>query len=443
MPLTTCPAPAAWKELLEGSLPEGEQGDLSAHLEGCAACQQALQDVVASDGSWSGLARRLAGEQPEIGPALRQALAALTGHGPAVETQAEAGPSAELPLDFLGPTDRPGHLGRLGPYEVQKVVGRGGMGVVLLAFDPALRRNVAIKVMAPQLAATASARQRFLREACSAAAINHEHVVTIHGVDEFKDLPFIVMQYVAGSSLEQRLEFGPPPDLPELLRIGAQAASGLAAAHEKGLIHRDVKPANILLENGVERVKLTDFGLARGLDDASVTQGGVIAGTPLYMAPEQARGEPLDARADLFSLGSVLYALCTGGPPFAPGAPLAVLRRVADEPPPAPEVSARCPPWLAAAITKLHAREPGQRFGTAAEVAELLGRHLAHLHGAAPPPVVQPEVIVLSEPVAEAAPEPAAPRKRGAGKWVLACAAVLAVGLVATVAVAGAFSLLY
>ena len=439
MALTACPAPAAWKDLLEGSLPEPEQGDLSAHLEGCAACQQALQNLVASDGSWSGLARRLAGGQPEVSPALRQALAALTGHGPAVETQAEAPPAAELPLDFLDPLAQPGQLGRLGPYEVQKVIGRGGMGVVLLAFDPALQRSVAVKVMAPQLAATASARQRFLREARSAAAINHEHVVTIHGVDEFKGLPFIVMQYVAGGSLEQRLEFGAPPDLPELLRIGKETALGLAAAHEKGLIHRDVKPANILLEEGTGRVKLTDFGLARGLDDASVTQGGVIAGTPLYMAPEQARGEPLDHRADLFSLGSVLYTLCTGVPPFTPGAPLAVLRHVADEAPPAPEVSARCPPWLAAVITKLHARDSGQRFGSAGEVAELLGRHLAHLHAAAPLPVVQPEVIVLAERIPETAPEPGASRKGGAGKWLLACAAVLAVGLLAAVAVAGAW----
>ena len=185
MALTTCPAPAAWKGLLEGSLPEAEQADLSAHLESCAACQQALQNQVASDVSWAGLARRLAGEQPEVSPALRQALAALTGQGPAVETQAEAAPAAELPLDFLDPPAEPGHLGRLGPYEVEEVLGRGGMGVVLRAFDPVLQRRVAIKVMAPQLAATAAARQRFLREARSAARINHEHVVAIHGVDEF------------------------------------------------------------------------------------------------------------------------------------------------------------------------------------------------------------------------------------------------------------------
>src|SRR5438128_3116664 len=124
------------------------------------------------------------------------------------------------------------------------------------------------------------------------------------------------MQYVAGQSLKDKLDRQGPPELRQVLRIGMQIASGLAAAHKQGLVHRDVKPANILLENGVERVKITDFGLARAADDAILTQSGVVAGTPAYMAPEQAAGEQVDHRADLFSLGSVLYALCTGRPPF-------------------------------------------------------------------------------------------------------------------------------
>src|SRR6202035_236547 len=119
--------------------------------------------------------------------------------------------------------------------------------------------------------------------------------------------------------------------LAEILRIGMQTASGLAAAHAQGLIHRDIKPANILLENGIERVKITDFGLARAADDASLTQSGVVAGTPQYMAPEQARGEALDGRADLFSLGSVLYAMATGRPPFRAETTMAVLRRVSED----------------------------------------------------------------------------------------------------------------
>ena len=128
--------------------------------------------------------------------------------------------------------------------------------------------------------------------------------MAIHAVDEFRGLPYLVMQYVPGRSLQERLDLTGPLEVKEILRIGTQAARALAAAHAQGVVHRDIKPANILLENCVERVKLTDFGLARAIDDASLTQSGVIAGTPQYMAPEQARGEPVDARADLFSLGA-------------------------------------------------------------------------------------------------------------------------------------------
>src|SRR6516162_2388202 len=185
------------------------------------------------------------------------------------------------------------------------------MGVVLKAFDPSLHRVVAIKVLAPQLATSGVARQRFLREAKAAAAVSHDHLVTIHAVDEANGLPYLVMQYIAGPSLQQRIDKEGALEVAEILRIGMQTAEGLAAAHGHGMVHRDVKPANILLEEGVSRVKLTDFGLARAIDDASLTQSGVVAGTPLYMSPEQAAGEPIDHRSDLFSLGSVLYVLCT------------------------------------------------------------------------------------------------------------------------------------
>jgi serine/threonine protein kinase len=166
-----------------------------------------------------------------------------------------------------------------------------------------------------------------------------------------------------------------------------QVASGLAAAHAQGLVHRDCKPANVLLENGVERVMITDFGLARAVDDASVTQSGVLAGTPQYMAPEQAKGETIDHRADLFSLGSVLYAMGTGRSPFRAETTMGVLRRICESTPrPIREVNPEIPDWLAEIIEKLHAKDPAERFQSAAEVAELLGRHLAHLqHPAAAP----------------------------------------------------------
>jgi hypothetical protein len=181
--------------------------------------------------------------------------------------------------------------------------------------------------------------------------------------------------------LQQRLDESGPLDAAFILRVGGQIARGLAAAHEQGLIHRDIKPGNILLESGVEqKVKITDFGLARAADDASLSQSGVIAGTPLYMAPEQAKAEPTDPRADLFSLGSVLYTMASGRPPFRAPTALAVLKRVAEDTPrPIREIIPEVPQWLCDLIAKLHAKDPAKRYQSAAEVAALLEQNLAHL----------------------------------------------------------------
>jgi serine/threonine protein kinase len=303
----------------------------------------------------------------------------LASPGQPDETAAEK-PGNDGDLSFLAPVDKPGVLGRLGHYEVLEVIGRGGMGIVLRAFDEKLHRVVAIKVMAPQLAASAAARKRFTREAQAVAAVCHDHIVTIHAVEEARGLPYLVMQYVAGISLQERLDRDGPLQLQEILRVGMQTAAGLAAAHAQGIIHRDIKPANILLENGVERVKLTDFGLARAAADASLTQLGVVAGTPQYMSPEQARGEVVDPRSDLFSLGSVLYAMCTGRAPFRAETGLAVLKRVCeDTPSPIRDSNPEIPDWLVAIVDRLHAKDQAQRFASAAEVADLLNRHLTHL----------------------------------------------------------------
>jgi serine/threonine protein kinase len=175
------------------------------------------------------------------------------------------------------------------------------MGVVLKAHDPRLNRVVAIKVLSPALASNAAARKRFLREAQAAAAVTHDHVVAIYAIDEAKHLPYLVMEFVAGQSLQQKIDAHGPLAVQEIVRIGRQIAAGLAAAHTQGLIHRDIKPANILLENGVERVKITDFGLARAVGDVGVTQTGLLAGTPQYMSPEQAHGERVDAVSRRFA----------------------------------------------------------------------------------------------------------------------------------------------
>ncbi len=286
----------------------------------------------------------------------------------------------KISLDFLAPCDVPGRLGRLGPYEIIEVIGQGGMGVVLRAHDPKLNRTVALKVLTPEFGASPTAKKRFSREARAAAAVSHPHVITIHGVDEVDQIPYIVMECVDGQSLQEKIDQHGTLAIEEILRIGSQIAAGLAAAHAQGLIHRDIKPANILLENGVERVKITDFGLARAVDDVGITHAGQLAGTPEFMSPEQAQGMAVDHRSDLFSLGSVLTAMCTGQSPFRADTTVAVLRRVCDDlPRPIRDLNPETPKWLVAIIDRLLAKNPDERFQTAEEVADLLSWHLAEL----------------------------------------------------------------
>ena len=294
-------------------------------------------------------------------------------------------------------------LGQLGGYEVSGVVGAGAMGVVLKASDKSLDRTVAIKVLSPHLASNGAARKRFAREAKAAAAVLHPNVIAIHGVSNDQSLPHLVMPYVRGTSLQKRISDEGSLPINEVLRIGAQIAAGLAAAHAQGLVHRDIKPANILLEEGVERVAITDFGLARAVDDASLTRTGIIAGTPQYMSPEQSRGESLDQRSDLFSLGSVMYAMCVGRPPFRSETTYGVIQRINnDQPTPIREINPDVPDWLAAIVMKLIAKSPDDRFKSAAYAAELLESCLAH--------VQQPSSVALPA-AAIVKPKPARTRK--------------------------------
>lgn len=291
--------------------------------------------------------------------------------------------SDEGVLDFLQPSSRSDSLGRIGHYEVLEVLGRGGFGIVLRAIDEALHRVVAVKVLAPQLAATAPARRRFVAEARSYAKIRHANVVQVFSVEE-QQRPYLVMEFVPGETLHQRIFRTGSLEIMEVLQIGRQIAEGLAATHAMGLIHRDVKPENILLESSFEQhageahVKISDFGLARAADDAGMTQNGNVAGTPMFMSPEQAMGEALDHRSDLFSLGSVLYTMCCGQPPFRGKNTFAVLRRVVENTPqPLQEIAPETPQWLGEIIARLHAKNPEERFASAREVAELLASRLA------------------------------------------------------------------
>lgn len=291
--------------------------------------------------------------------------------------------SSEFARHFNLPSD-----GVLGHYRLLSVIGRGGMGLVVRAHDTRLTRDVAIKFFYTPLHHDDRTRERFLREAQSAAVIRHRHVVTIYAVDEVDRTPFLVMELVEGTTLEGYLRQSGRLATNEVVSFACQLAEGLAAAHKQGLIHRDIKPANILLDNtsGVPNrvrslsdwnIKLTDFGLARIAADVQLTDSGVIVGTPQYMSPEQANGQDIDCRSDLFSLGSVMYAMCTGQPAFLADAPLGILRQVAEKPPrPIREVSPQTPFWLIEIIDKLMAKSPSDRFQSADELVQKLSHHI-------------------------------------------------------------------
>jgi serine/threonine-protein kinase len=391
MPANACPCDDRLQGLLDGSICDRDVPALMAHLDHCACCRRRLDALAGSPGTWHGLARNLRGKdrEGEESPALAAVLADLRSGpdeeatGPAPSRSASAVPA------------------RVGRYQIERLVGRGGMGRVYKAFDPSLRRVVAVKLLNDSLAADPTARSRFLREARAVASITHDHVVTIHEVDEEAGQPYIVMQFIHGESLQTRVDRLGALRLRDVLLIGTQVAAGLAAAHAQGIVHRDVKPGNILLEKGLERARITDFGLARVADDVCATETGDVLGTPQYMSPEQARGEAVDHRSDLFSLGAVLYTMCTGERPFRAGPALSVLKRVCEEEPrPIRRTNPEVPAWLAAIVEKLMAKDPDRRFQSAGEVADLLERHLAH--------VQQPDAVPPPAPIAAVA-APAGP----------------------------------
>jgi serine/threonine protein kinase len=273
-------------------------------------------------------------------------------------------------------------IGPLSGYRILDVLGRGGMGLVLLAEDLQLKRRVAVKVMRPELAANEQARRRFLREAQSAAAVTHDHIIAIHHVGEDRGMPYLVMPLLQGETLAVRLrrEGRLPPD--ESCRIAHEVAAGLAAAHAHGLIHRDIKPSNIWLEacdsvRGGVRVKILDFGLARVAEcdepESAITHSGTVVGTPAYMAPEQADGKPVDGRADLFSLGCVLYHMATGAPPFQGPTRMSLFYALANHnPPPPSSVNPSVPQPMSNMVMQLLAKDPAARPASALIVAETL-----------------------------------------------------------------------
>jgi serine/threonine protein kinase len=287
---------------------------------------------------------------------------------------------------FLGPAQAPDEIGRLDTYRVLRLLGQGGMGMVFEGEDTVLQRKVALKVMRPDLAKIDAARHRFLREARAAAALHHEHIVTIYQVSQNRDVPYLAMEFLSGESLEMLLRRVGRLPVADALRIGREIAEGLAAAHDRGLIHRDIKPANIWLKttsdsspsvrprDALGRVRIIDFGLVRVDENAiNLTGSGAVLGTPAYMAPEQADGETVDARSDLFSLGCVLYRMLTGEVPFKGKGMLATLIAVDNSHIVPPDQRlADIPPAVSAFVVQLLDRNRDKRPSSARLVAEML-----------------------------------------------------------------------
>ena len=371
--------PALLKRLLADGLNDVELESVSMHLDHCEYCRSQLDSTATTDAEWldsKSTLRRDLSDTPSSS-SLR-----TNDHVPGNAVQHSSNQSL---LRWLQPCSAPeqqaGFVGILDRYLIKRVVGTGGMGVVFEGWDSQLHRPVAIKAMHPHLASIALARQRFVREARAAAAIVHPNVVAIHSVHADFDPPYLVMPLIAGESLQSRIERTGTLEIDAVLRIASQVADGLAAAHAQGLVHRDVKPANILVEHGTERALLTDFGVVRALDDATMTTSGSIAGTPEYMSPEQARGDSLDHRSDLFSLGSVMYAMLVGRSPFRADSPLSVLRRITDDQPrPIREHNPHTPDWMVAVVGWLHEKNQERRATSASDVATELRRALSYWH---------------------------------------------------------------
>lgn len=376
-----CPEAGKWEGFVLANLSGEEVASLVSHLQNCSTCENVLSQISQGDpllrtlrGHDSEWDREARGEIDLLIQQLKQVRSASLSTAHEGDSINEGGSNPET-YEYLSPPQEPDEIGRLGNYRVLEILGRGGMGVVFQAEDIHLKRLVGLKVMRPTLAQNETAHQRFLREAQITASLNHDHVVTIFQVGEENDVPFLAMPLLSGQSLESVLEQREKLPLRESLRIARETASGLAAAHDHGLIHRDIKPSNLWLEGDRRRVKILDFGLARMEEsDVHITQAGMILGTPPYMSPEQAEGSSdIGPQADLFALGTLLYQMTTGQLPFSDPSILGILQNVRFKvPQPIRELRPEIPQPLANLIQKLHCKDPAKRPSSAHLVVKYL-----------------------------------------------------------------------
>lgn len=387
-PRTAC-NPTHIDQFLSDTLSPAELATLESHLSVCEQCQSLFDSRLSQIGVSSSVA-----------DILREDTDTSLSRASVVETRnslSKLNHDAIIAMAkrMLPRSDNPAMLGKLGEFEILEPLGAGGMGMVFKGYDHELNRYVAVKVLSPNLSIVGAAKQRFIREAQSAAGIVSPYVVPIHAVAVEDEIPYLVMSYIPGQNLQECLDEKGALSPVETIRILHQVASGLAAAHERGIIHRDIKPANILLERNVQRAVLTDFGLARAADDATLTHSGLLAGTPNYMSPEQALGDDIDARSDLFSLGCVMYTMLVGHPPFRGPNAYAIMQRIADESPRSmSSVQLSVPGWMDRLVGMLIAKNPAQRIASSQELVTLLAQCQLHLEH----PAMHPVPDILNKP---------------------------------------------
>ncbi len=266
----------------------------------------------------------------------------------------------------------PSELG--GRYRIEARIGAGGMAEVFRGFDPVLNRTVAIKVLNPQFARDAGFVARFRREAQAAARLSHDSIVGVYDTGADGDTQYIVMEFIEGRTLAEFLSSGRRPSIPQSIELTKRIATALSVAHAQGIVHRDIKPANVMVTRE-GRVKVMDFGIARMQTVETAPQTSSVLGTPTYLSPEQAQGQPVDARSDLYSLGVVLYELLTGRPPFTGDSPVAIAyKQVNEVPVPPSQLNPDVAPNLDAVVMKSLAKNPANRYQTAEEFTADLDR---------------------------------------------------------------------
>lgn len=397
----TCPPKRDLEQLLQGNLSQWTSLGLRQHVESCVYCQRALAKLrlhTSPDDSINLPSELINTESNSVTrntdsmPKLEletdhlflgtkgQATTAYNSDGSSVPEFKISPEGTKVSLSFLSSPQGPDELGRLGSYKIIKLLGAGGMGLVFEAEDTLLRRQVALKVMKPEIAIKANHRQRFLQEARSGAAIPHDNIATVFQVGMENNVPYLAMQFLNGESLGSRLHRDGKIPVEESLRIIREVALGIAAAHETNLIHRDIKPDNIWLESDGQgkpwkRVKVLDFGLATAISNTEEDSNefGMIMGTPHYMAPEQARGLPLDSRCDLFSMGCVLYQMISGELAFKGDNALKIMNALAlHEPKPLNLIDKTVPTKVAELVHNLMIKKASERIASANDLIKLI-----------------------------------------------------------------------